>query len=231
MNAVEIEEAVSNLADRPFDAAEFPFAFLKAFGNRDTTIRRLRTGATNGTDMGGVCQKKKIHIKTCAPGDVPETIAALRGSQARAQFILATDGRTLEAEDTDTGESLACAYGEVVDNFGFFLPLAGISTVREIRENTFDIRAVGRLDKLYVALLRYNPDWGRADHRHQMNHFMARLIFCFFAEKTGIFKNTDLFTETIARMTAQDSSNTTHVIGEIFRAMNTPPEARDRDGL
>jgi len=49
MNAVEIEEAVSNLALRPFDAAEFPFAFLEAFGNKDTTIKKLRSGASNGS--------------------------------------------------------------------------------------------------------------------------------------------------------------------------------------
>ena len=34
MNAVEIEEAVSALAELPFEAEEFPFAFLQAFGNK-----------------------------------------------------------------------------------------------------------------------------------------------------------------------------------------------------
>jgi hypothetical protein len=44
MNAVEIEEAVSALAAAPFDRDEFPFAFLEAFGNKETTIKRLRAG-------------------------------------------------------------------------------------------------------------------------------------------------------------------------------------------
>ena len=52
MNAVEIEEAVSALAERPFDAAEFPFAFLEAFGNKATTIKRLRTGASKPLGRG-----------------------------------------------------------------------------------------------------------------------------------------------------------------------------------
>ena len=42
MNAVEIEQAISALAEQPFDAAEFSFAFLQAFGNKEATIKRLR---------------------------------------------------------------------------------------------------------------------------------------------------------------------------------------------
>ena len=53
MNAVEIEEAISALADQPFDATEFPFAFLQAFGNKETTIKKLRAGASNRSDLGG----------------------------------------------------------------------------------------------------------------------------------------------------------------------------------
>ena len=45
-----------------------------------------------------------------------------------------------------------------------------------------------------------------------MNHFMARLIFCFFAEDTDIFMGSGLFTDTIAQMSAKDSSNTHEVI-------------------
>lgn len=70
MNAVEIEEAVSQLAERPFDAIDFPYAFLEAFGNKTTTTQRLKTGATNQSDVGGVLQRNNIHIKVCAAGEV-----------------------------------------------------------------------------------------------------------------------------------------------------------------
>ena len=60
MNAVEIEEAVSRLAEKPFDPEEFPFAFLEAFGNKKTTIKRLRAGTTNRSDIGGVLQRNKL---------------------------------------------------------------------------------------------------------------------------------------------------------------------------
>ncbi|MHB1328167.1 MAG: class I SAM-dependent DNA methyltransferase [Gemmatimonadales bacterium] len=226
MNAVEIEEAISQLAEQPFEAANFPYAFLEAFGNKETTIKRLRAGASNKSDLGGVLQTNNIHIATCEVGKVAQTLEALRASpvtvKAKAKFILATDGVGFEAEDLVSGDTVACAYKDIPDHFGFFLPLAGISTVRQISENAFDIRATSRLNRLYVELLKDNPEWGKAERRHDMNQFMARLIFCFFAEDTDIFGK-GRFTETVAQMSAKDSSNTHEVVGALFVSMSTRP--------
>ena len=155
----------------------FPYAFLEAFGNKDTTIKRLRAegkASTNQSDLpGGVLQRNNIHLKVCPEGEVTATLAALRNNPAttkqKAKFILAT----------------------------------------------------GRLNRLYVELLRENADWSTEQRRRNMNHFMARLIFCFFAENTGIFHSTGLFTATVDQMSARDSSNTHQIIEELFRAMNT----------
>ncbi|SDA51739.1 class I SAM-dependent DNA methyltransferase [Mesorhizobium qingshengii] len=225
MNAVEIEEAISALAAQPFDGSEFPFAFLEAFGNKETTIKKLRAGASNKSDLGGVLQTSNIHIAVAAPGGVTATLGMLKASpataRAKAKFVLATDGDTFEAEDLASGETVACAYDDFPNHFGFFLPLAGITTVKQIRESSFDIRATGRLNRLYRTLLEENPDWDATERRPEMNHFMARLIFCFFAEDTDIFNGTGLFTATVEQMSARDSSNTHEVIGTLFRAMNT----------
>jgi hypothetical protein len=235
MNAVEIEEAVSRLAEAPFDPEEFPFAFLEAFGNKSTTIKRLKSGSSNQSDLGGVLQRNNIHLKVCAEGAVAATLTALRESPAtarqKAKFILATDGRGFEAENLVDGETVACDYPDFHDYFGFFLPLAGITTVRQIRENAFDIKATGRLNRLYIELLQENPDWDTADRREEMNHFMARLIFCFFAEDTNIFYSEGLFTQTVAQMSAGDSAITHEVLAEIFRAMATPLKQREAAGV
>ena len=235
MNAVEIEEAVSQLAEAPFDPEGFPFQFLEAFGNKATTLKRLRSGASNQSDLGGVLQRNNIHLKVCPVGQVTATLSALRDSPAtiknKAKLILATDGTSLEAENLADGETVACAYPEFADHFGFFLPLAGITTVRQIRENAFDIKATGRLNRLYVELLKTNPDWDSADRREAMNHFMARLIFCFFAEDTHIFHSEGLFTHTVTQMSDRDATNTHEVLGEIFRAMATPLKDREAAGV
>lgn len=236
MNAVEIEEAISNLAEHVFDAESFPYAFLESFGNKATTIKRLQSGSSNASDIeGGVLQRNNIHIAVCVEGEVTATLNTLKASpatsKAKAKFILATDGVSLEAEDLASGETVACDYKDFPNHFGFFLPLAGISTVKQIRESSFDIRATSRLNRLYVELLRSNPDWGTSERRHDMNHFMARLIFCFFAEDTDIFNGDNLFTATIEQMSAKDSSNTHEVISETFRSMNTRTSERKSEGI
>ncbi|MDZ4718002.1 MAG: type IIL restriction-modification enzyme MmeI, partial [Roseiflexaceae bacterium] len=231
MNAVEIEEAVSRLAEAPFNPAMFPFAFLEAFGNKETTLKRLHSGSANQSDLpGGVLQRNNIHLNVCRDGEVTATLTALRNSPAtaryKAKFILATDGTSFEAENLVDGETVACKYPDFHDHFGFFLLLAGITTVKQIRENAFDIKATGRLNRLYVELLKENPEWDQAARRTDLNHFMARLIFCFFAEDTHIFHGERLFTATIAQMSASDSSNTHTVLSELFRAMGTSIEQR-----
>lgn len=236
MNPVEIGDAITDLAQQPFDAAEFPFQFLEAFGNKKTAIDRLRKGATNQSDISGaVLQRSHIHIATCQPGTVGDTLTALRKSpktaSQKARFILATDGDRFEAEDVTTGETVVCDYPDFANHFGFFLPLAGITTVAQIRESSFDIRATGRLNKLYVTLLQDNPEWAAADRRSDMNHFMARLIFCFFAEDTDIFPSNSKFTETVTRMSSGGADNTHEVIQELFRAMNTPIVDRTAAGI
>jgi len=237
MNAVEIEEAASQLASEPFDRAEFPFAFLTSFGNKKTTIDRLRSGASNSSDIpNGVLQRNNIHIATCADGATARALQALKLSPktvaAKARFVVATDGVTFEAEDLRSDDPpVICNYADFADHFGFFLPLAGISTVKQLRESAFDVRATGRLNKLYVELRKENPDWDKADRQHDMNHFMARLIFCFFAEDTDIFFGNGLFTNTIEQMSAPDGSNAHQVIETIFRAMNLKTDARIAEKL
>jgi hypothetical protein len=108
-----MDEAVSDLAAVPFDATEFPFAFLAALGNKEVTVKRLRSGSSNASDVeGGVLQRRNIHLAVCAPGRVDETLSALRRSpkstSAKAKFILATDGIVLEAENVLESETFAC---------------------------------------------------------------------------------------------------------------------------
>ncbi len=193
MNAVEIEEAISELADQQFDPEGFPYAFLEAFDNKPTTIKRLKSGSSNASDIeGGVLQRNHIHMAVCAEGEVSDTLAVLKSSPAtnnarnKAKFVLATDGTDLEAEGLNSGETVACTYSDFPNHFGFFLPLAGITTVKQVRESSFDIRATGRLNKLYIGLTKSHRNWGfmmcflylRNVKGFKWNHKRVYRIYC-----------------------------------------------------
>lgn len=169
-----------------------------------------------------------IHIASCETDAVLETLSILRESpktkKFRAKFLLATDGKTLEAEDLATGDVLSCNWENLSHHFSFFLPLAGISTVQAIRDNPIDINATLRLNRLYLELQKTNPAWDSNDPNLNMNRFMAQLIFCFFAEDTGIFYGDDLFTRTVEDVSTADNAH--EAISTLFRTMATPIEDR-----
>jgi hypothetical protein len=141
MNAVEIEAALSDLSDAPFNVDTFPYDFLAAFGHKDTVLNRLRSGNTNASDIVAsagavnVLLRNHIHLTVCAAGAVHAALQALLASpasaKAKAKFVLATDGVTLEAQELASGDTIACDYTDFANHFGFFLPLAGISTLKE----------------------------------------------------------------------------------------------------
>ena len=164
-----------------------PMPSLKRLATRQPPSSACKAAHPTSLILAASCKPTTSISAVCAEGEVTATLNTLKASpataKAKAKFTLATDGITLEAEDLSTNETVACDYKDFPNHFGFFLPLAGISTVKQIRDNSFDIRATSRLNRLYVELLKSNAAWGTSERRHDMNHFMARLIFCFFRRR------------------------------------------------
>jgi len=85
MSSVEIEEAAPKLVEAAFDAAEFPFAFLEAFGNKPTTIKILRNGHSNKSDVdGSILQRNRTHLTGCETGRVSSKLTELRDKWCRS---------------------------------------------------------------------------------------------------------------------------------------------------
>nr|WP_206599945.1 MULTISPECIES: DNA methyltransferase [unclassified Pseudovibrio] len=126
-----------------------------------------------------------------------------------------------------SGEPLFCEFNELKDKFGFFLPLSGYERFQAAQENPVDIRATSRLAKLYDALTKKNPEWASDERRHDMNQFMTRIIFCLFAEDTGIFPD-NLFSKAITEYGGKRGETAHDTILSAFKAM-TLPEGRRGD--
>lgn len=233
MNPTEIYEALANLASKPFDAAEFPFEFALATDNAPATIAKLKGGTYNKSDIpGGVLLNQKFHFSPALPGMSAASLDALRGNRRNAKhrpaILIATDGQEIAAEHPKSGDTLYCAFSELGDRFGFFLPAAGKERYRAAEENPVDVKVAGKLAKLYDALIRKNPDWAETARQHDMNQLMTRLIFCMFAEDVGIFPE-DQFSRLIFTHAGDRGEGMREVLINAFTAMNTPKP--DRGGL
>ena len=230
MNPTEINEALEAISRVPFDPDDFGFAFATATDNAKATVSKLRSGTTNKSDVpGGVLLNRKFHYAPAGAGEVDRVLDALRSSRKtekhKPAILIATDGVTISAEHPRSGDTLHCAFSELGDHFGFFLPAAGKERYRPAEENPVDVKAAGKLARLYDALVRSDPDWGTDARRHAMNQFMTRLIFCMFAEDVGIFPERQ-FSRLIFTHTGDRGEGAREAIETAFTAMNEPKDAR-----
>lgn len=230
MNPTDIFEALEAIAKAPFNPAEFGFSFAEATDNAQATVSKLRGGSLNRSDIdGGVLMNLKFHYAPADALGVEATLDALKGSKRTAKhkpaILIATDGETVAAEHWKSGERLHCAFSEIGDHFGFFLPAAGKDRYRPAEENPVDVKATGKLAKLYDALVKANPDWATDARRHDMNQFMTRLIFCMFAEDVGIFPENQ-FSRAIFTHAGDKGEEAHGVLISAFQAMNLPKNKR-----
>lgn len=231
MNPTEIYDALAEIAAEPFDAAEFPFTFAAATDGAKAAISKLRSGSTNKSDLpGGVLFGKKFHFAPALAGMTDVTLDQLRSSKktktSKPAILIATDGEMISAEHPASGDTLHCRYDEMGDHFGFFLPAAGKERYRAVEENPVDVKATGKLARLYDALTRANPDWGSDERRHEMNQLMMRLIFCMFAEDVGIFPDNQ-FSRLLFTHAGNKGEETRETIIAAFQAMNQPKARRE----
>lgn len=230
MNPTEIADALHTLAQQPFDAVRFGLAFAEATDNPQATLAKLRNGTANKSDVrGGMLLARKFHYAPAAAGDLEAVLEQLRVSKknktGKPAILLATDGQTIAAEHPKSGETLHCAFTELGARFAFFLPAAGKERYRAAEENPIDVRATGKLARLYDALLKANPDWRSEERRHDMNLFMTRLIFCLFAEDVGVFPE-DQFSSAVFNYSGKRGEHARDTLVSAFKAMNLPEGQR-----
>jgi hypothetical protein len=230
MNPTEIYDALCEIAAKPYDAAEFPFEFALATDAAQAAVAKLRNGSTNKSDLpSGVLFNKKFHFVPASDGMVDVTLDPLKASKknasAKPAILIATDGEVIAAYNPNTDESLHCRFQQLGDNFGFFLPAAGKERYKAVEENPVDIKATGKLARLYDALIKANPEWASEDRRHEMSQLMMRIIFCLFAEDVGIFP-ADQFSSALFNHSGDKGEEAHSVLIYAFTAMNRPKDQR-----
>ncbi|MEX3632247.1 DNA methyltransferase, partial [Rothia sp. LK2492] len=228
LNLAAIEDRMKPLGKRVNYDKEIIFDLLGAYGKPKSTISRLRSGNLNVAEdpTHEIALKNTIYFKEIEPGE--NTLATLDELRTAAhvkrftpRFVLVTDYRELLAADTKTGETLATPIAQIDEKFTFFLPWAGMEKAQYTSEAHADVKAAEKMGKLFDELISANPHVTSSAHdRHMLNVFFTRLLFCFFAEDTGIFTD-NLFTNAVSSYTQKDGSDAQEFLTAVFDALDT----------
>jgi len=234
MNATQIEKNVTALVEN-FNEQEFVFDLLKAYGISKTSITRLKKGDFNLSKVKGeVLYKSKMLFKEVDTGKLLDTIDELTKNEDslkhNPRFVIVTDYKTLLAKDIGTGRNLDTPILEIHKHFGFFLPWAGQEKYAQKNENDADRRAAYKMAKLYDILVAENKNI-YVDGGHNLNIFLSRLLFCFFAEDTNIFPVEGMFTDTLIQYTKDDGSDVHVFLKRLFKILNKKDNSQEPSHL
>lgn len=240
MNIVQIEENVKQLirkiAQDELNKQDFIYELLLAYGHRSQSIGRVRNGERNLAEdkENTVFWKRQIYFKIAKQHDLYGLIDQMKNEKRtesnKIRFLIVTDFKTLLAVDTKTQDTLDIPLGNLAKKFDFFLPWAGMEKAVYQGENPADVKAAEKLAKLFDEIKADNfdeDDLNNKDNLHQLNIFLSRLLFCYFAEDTEIFKDKQ-FTSAISNSN-EDGSDLSSLIGRLFKVLNQSSEDRETD--
>ena len=205
-----------------FSPADIPYIIMKAFGKTDADIRRYKSGKGIVAKFVGLLIKNLLAYRPCPSMLMDETLNALKTdatiAKATPRILMVSDGERILAYDPKERETYENPLNKLWIDFQFFYPLCGIERYRGIEENPADVKAAEKMAKLHDEIRAYN-DFSSNDDLHELNLFMTRLLFCYFAEDTGIFAD-NLFTASIDRFTQEDGSDLSAYLSTAFDVMD-----------
>lgn len=221
MSSKEIQHSVQNIIEN-VSKEEFIFELLMAYGISKTSVTRLKKGDFNLSKVEGeVLYKKKVFFKYESSDKLLKSIEDVakdeRILKQTPRFAILTDYEQIVAKDLRLGKNLDIQLSELPNYYDFFLPLAGSEVYKASNDNEADREASYKMANLYDLLIEENPDiYNSKEAIHQLNIFLSRLLFCFFAEDTGIFEEDSIFTNTLAQHTSSDGTDMHNFLDDLF---------------
>lgn len=234
LNQAKIIKALEKLTVEA-TPSNFFFGFLKAFGFANSTIKFLekndksRNIALTDGDYG---LAKQIYFRPVAQGAdingvLDELIDCQSLQQHKVRFFITTDFKTIAAYDKRVDDRVEFEWEDLKTNFDFFLPLTGqYEKPVAYSSHPADVKACEKMGRLYdiIKVLNHYDD----SNLHSLNVFLTRLLFCFFAEDTGIFRIKSQMTDALASMTAKDGHDLPEFFDQLFAVLDLPDNSVER---
>ncbi|EGA64169.1 class I SAM-dependent DNA methyltransferase [Vibrio brasiliensis] len=236
VNQAKIFEQLELLVEAS-DPSEFIYGFLTAFKFPKATITQIRQGGNRNVAKleGHVGLKNKLYyfpVDEDQDIDVAldEVISDSMIAKNKIRYVLTTDFERFLAWDTATSERLDIDFEVLHRNYSFFLPLVGLEKAILNSEKPADVKAAVKMGKLF-DLIRVHNDLNTPEDIHALNVFLTRLLFCLFAEDTGIFPQQGQFTSAIKSVTSEDGSDLDQFLYNLFSILNSPKDSDLRSRL
>ncbi len=232
MNLAQIEDNLQTLIAN-IKPETFIYDMLLAYDTPKSTIKRLKAdgGLNMARNANEVIWKSKLWFKSSDSGEIHAEFESIKANPTamrhKPRFVVFTYYDTFLALDTKTSETLEIKITDLAKHFDFFLPWAGMEKAQAKYENPADVKAAERMARLYDEIKKDNITHTK-EEVHNLNVFLSRLLFCFFAEDTGIFE-TAQFTTAIKNHTQLDGSDLHSYLDSLFEVMNTSNENRKVD--
>jgi len=201
---------------------EVGYWLLHSFGKSERDIERYKEGKGVLKTFDGLLIKGLFCYQAAPTTRLTDQLEQLKRDpqvlKAAPKIVAVSDGKTILAYDLREKDTYENQLERMPSDFAFFYPLMDVERVHYVEESPADIKAAEKLAKLHDELRAYNA-FRTGDDLHDLNIFISRLLFCFFAEDTGIFED-GLFTSSIKRFTKEDGSDLTDYLDETFNIMD-----------
>lgn len=214
---------------------DFIYGFLQAYKFSSVTVKRLRNGEKqrNAARIAGdIALANKLYFRAVTDGNtlenVMEEIKNLPLIEAeKIRFIMVTDFQRIYAYDKKVQDCTEFDYADLPVNYEFFLPLTGeYEKALSYTEHPADVKACEKMGRLYDRIRTINHY--EKQELHALNIFLTRLLFCFFAEDTGIFPLSQQMTNAVTANTLEDGSDTAVFFENLFSILDLPENAPER---
>lgn len=227
----EIEERLRIIKDNHVPAEEIGYHILYSFGKGERDIARYKEGKGILKTFEGLLIKGLFCFKSTTTLHLSEELERLKTDtqvlKALPKIIAVSDGKIILAYDLREKDTYENKVDRLYCDFAFFYPLMNVERVHYVEESPADIKAAEKLAKLHDELRAYN-EFNSEDDLHDLNIFITRLLFCFFAEDTGIFEE-HLFSASIQQYTKPDGSDLSEYLDAAFNIMDC--DLRNSDTL
>ncbi|MCY4260084.1 MAG: hypothetical protein OXC91_07455, partial [Rhodobacteraceae bacterium] len=208
------------------ETQSFYNAFFEVFGVRRRNVARYEEHVTKLDNRSGfidlfwpgvliVEQKSAGRDLKAAYEQAGAYFDALK-DEDRPRYILVSDFQTFELHDLDERETITFSLPDLPAHVEAFSFILGIQRRSFRDQDPANIKAAELVGRLHDTL-------AETGHQgHDLERFLMRIVFCMFADDTGVFEPRDIFLDFIEMRTGEDGADLGPWLALLFEVLDTP---------